>query len=174
MINIIILLGESASGKSTIENKLVKKGYKKIVSYTTREMRKGEEDGVDYHFISNQDFLNKLSCGFFAENVSYGGWKYGIAIEDCKDDTIVVVEPCGLRQLKQMKNISINSFYIKVEERTRLIRLVKRGDNLMEIFRRIFSDQGVFQQIEREVNYTIYNEDNEDGFQKILNILEGN
>lgn len=172
MINIIILLGESASGKSTIENKLVKKGYKKIVSYTTREMRKGEEDGVDYHFISNQDFLNKLSCGFFAEDVSYGGWNYGIAIRDCKDDTIVVVEPCGFRQLKLINNMSIKSFYIKVNERERLIRLVKRGDNLMEVFRRIFSDQGVFQKIDKEVDYIIQNDEGQDGFEQILKILE--
>lgn len=53
----IALLGESASGKSTIEKELINKyGLKKIVSYTTRQPRVGEEDGVDYHFVTDAEF----------------------------------------------------------------------------------------------------------------------
>ena len=47
----IILVGESASGKSTIEKILTEKyGYKKTISYTTRQPRDGEINGVNYHF----------------------------------------------------------------------------------------------------------------------------
>ena len=53
----LVIVGESASGKSTTEKCLCALyGYKKIVSYTTRLPRDGEEDGVDYHFISMEDF----------------------------------------------------------------------------------------------------------------------
>ena len=49
----LILIGKTASGKDTILNQLVKKhGYKKIVTYTSRPMRKGEKQDVTYHFIS--------------------------------------------------------------------------------------------------------------------------
>lgn len=157
MFNIIVLIGESASGKSTIEKELVKRGLSKIVSYTTRPIRKNEVDGIDYHYISKEEFLSKLQNGFFAEHTIYNEWYYGIATNDCIDNAVVVVEPHGFRQLKQMDGMNITSFYIKVKERERLIRMVKRGDNLLEVFRRIFSDQGVFQFIENEVDCVVDN-----------------
>ena len=160
MFNIIVLIGESASGKSTIEKELVNRGFKKIVSYTTRPIRKNEKDGVDYHYINKEDFLDKFKNGFFAEHTIYNEWYYGIATDDCIDDAVVVVEPHGFRQLKQIDGMNIISFYIQVDERERLVRMVKRGDNLLEVFRRIFSDQGVFQFIENEVDYVIDNNSN--------------
>lgn len=169
----IILIGESASGKSTIEKELVKKGYKKIISYTTRPIRKNEIDGIDYHYISVDEFKNKLSNGFFAENTIYNDWYYGIAKQDCVDDAVVVVEPHGFRQLIKLEDLHIISFYIKVDERERLIRMVKRGDNLLEVFRRIFSDQGVFQFIDKEVDYVVDNYDINECVRKITNIIGG-
>lgn len=160
MFSIIILIGESASGKSTIEKKLVNKRLKKIISYTTRPIRPNEKDGIDYHYISKEEFLDKLQNGFFAEYTIYNSWYYGIAVPDCKDDSIVVVEPHGFKQLRKINGLNVISFYIKTDERERLIRMVKRGDNLLEVFRRIFSDQGVFQFIEDEVDYVINNNSN--------------
>jgi len=160
VFSIIILIGESASGKSTLEKELVNRGFNKIISYTTRPIRQGEKDGVDYHYISEEEFLNKLNNGFFAEYTIYNSWYYGIAVPDCKDNSVVVVEPHGFSQLKKIDRLNIISFYIKVDERERLIRMVRRGDNLLEVFRRIFSDQGVFQFIDQEVNYVIDNNSN--------------
>ena len=160
MFIIIILIGESASGKSTIEKELVKRGLNKIISYTTRPIRKDETDGIDYHYITKDEFLDKLHGKFFAEFTIYNEWYYGIAVEDCIDNAVVVVEPHGFRQLKNLDYINTISFYIQVNERERLIRMVKRGDNLLEVFRRIFSDQGVFQFIANEVDYVIDNNSN--------------
>lgn len=171
----IVLIGESASGKSTIEKELVKRGFNKIISYTTRPIRKDETDGIDYHYISKEEFLSKLHSKFFAEYTIYNEWYYGIAKNDCKDDSVVVVEPHGFKQLKRMNEINIISFYIKVDERERLIRMVKRGDNLLEVFRRIFSDQGVFQFIENEVDYVIDNNSNiNNSVEKIIELIGGN
>ena len=129
----ILLVGESASGKSAIEKQLVNYGYSKIVSYTTRPMREGEVNGIDYHYISEEDFLYHLKINFFAEYTIYNGWYYGIAHEDCLDNSVVVVEPHGFRQLLKIPNLHIKSFYIQVPERVRLKRMVDRGDNLMEV-----------------------------------------
>jgi guanylate kinase len=169
----IILIGESASGKSTIEKKLTEKKYSKIISYTTRPMRKGEYDGVDYHYISEDTFADKLKNNFFIEYTTYNGWHYGIAKEDCLDNSVVVVEPHGFRQLQKIKDLRIKSFYIKVTERERMIRMIKRGDNLMEVFRRIFSDQGVFQCIDEEVDYIVENNDLDQTVENILDTLNG-
>ena len=169
----ILLVGESASGKSTIEKQLVNYGYSKIVSYTTRPMREGEVNGIDYHYISEEDFLYHLKINFFAEYTVYNGWYYGIAHEDCLDNSVVVVEPHGFRQLLKIPNLHIKSFYIQVPERVRLKRMVDRGDNLMEVFRRIFSDQGLFQFIDKEVDYVVQNIAINDCLQEVLNKIKG-
>ena len=154
----IIIIGCAGAGKSTIEKSLVRKGYKKITSYTSRPIRECEKEGVDYHFITEEDFKERLANDFFIEHTEYNGWFYGISKDTCDNNAIVVVEPYGFRQLKSKKDLNIISFFIEVPERVRLKRMVDRGDNLMEVFRRIFSDQGVFQGIEREVDYVINND----------------
>ena len=170
----IILVGESASGKSTIERCLCDNyNYKRVISYTTRPKREYETDGIDYHYISKENFEEKLKQGFFAEHTMYRDWYYGSAVEDCTDDKVIVANPHGLRQLNKMSNVKAISFYIKVPERIRLIRMLNRGDDILECFRRIFSDQGVFQNVEEDTNYIIENYDSEINTQAktIINIV---
>lgn len=156
----IVLIGESASGKTTLEKELSKRGYDRIVSYTTRPIRErdNEVDGVDYHFISEKQFLSLMRTGFFAECTNYNDWYYGIAKEDCLDNSVVVVEPYGFRQLQKLEGLNIQSFYIKTSWQTRLKRMIDRGDNLMEMFRRVVSDMGVFQGIDNEVSHVVDND----------------
>ena len=154
----IVLVGESASGKSSIEKNLVDNhGFKKIVSYTTRSPRKGEITGVDYHFISPEHFLELKNQGFFAETAQYNGWYYGTAKEDCTNDKVAVLTPHGLRQVSKLEGIDVTSFYINVPRRDRLIKILQRGDNIEEAYRRSLSDVGQFDGIADEVNFVIDN-----------------
>lgn len=155
---IIALVGESASGKSTIEKDLVKLGHKKITSYTTRSIRKGEVDGVDYHYISDDEFKRLQSANFFAEVGEYRGWLYGSAKEDFVDNSVIVLTPHGLRQVKRDRAIEVCSFYINVPRRDRLIKILQRGDDLEEAYRRSLTDVGVFDGIKDEVDSVINNE----------------
>lgn len=154
----IVLVGESASGKSSIERYLVDNcGYNKVVSYTTRQPREGEVDGVDYHFITVERFEYLSEQGFFAESAIYNNWHYGIAKEDCTDDKVAVLTPHGLRQVSKIDGVNITSFYINVPRRDRLIKILQRGDDIEESYRRNVSDVGQFDGIEDEVNYVINN-----------------
>ena len=154
----IVLCGESASGKSSIERHLVDyHGFSKVVSYTTREPRHGEVDGVDYHFINTEQFLELKEQGFFAETAVYNNWNYGTAKEDCTDDKVAVLTPHGLRQVSKLDSINVTSFYINVPRRDRLIKILQRGDNIEEAYRRSLSDVGQFDGIVDEVNYVIDN-----------------
>src|SRR5574344_3087327 len=103
----IILIGDSGSGKSTIENELSSHhGFKKIISCTTRKPREGEVDGKDYWFISNDEFEEMIDFGIMAEYEEYSQDRfYGTLREDyCLDgNNVVVLTPNGYRQLK--KNI---------------------------------------------------------------------
>jgi guanylate kinase len=154
----IILVGESASGKSTVEKELVKTyKLKRIISYTTRPPRETETDGVDYHFISKEKFHELEMNNFFAEIGNYRGWWYGSAVEDCTDDKVAVLTPHGLRQMKAIDRLNITSFYIKIPRRDRLIKILQRGDDIEECYRRSLSDVGQFDGIEDEVDYVIDN-----------------
>ena len=154
----IVLVGESASGKSSIEKYLVDNyGYNKIVSYTTRQPRENEINGIDYHFISVEQFKSLKKQDFFAETAIYNGWYYGVAKKDCTDDKVAVLTPHGLRQVSKIKDINVISFYINVSRRDRLIKILQRGDDIEESYRRNLSDVGMFDGICDEVDYVINN-----------------
>ena len=83
---LVILVGMSGSGKDTVLRDLVEnKGFDPIVSTTTRPMREGEQDGVDYHFTTREAFEKGIEEGKFLEYRAYdtlvGGkpdtWYYG-------------------------------------------------------------------------------------------------
>ena len=72
----LILMGRTASGKTLVMDKLVKNnGFNSVVTYTTRPIRKCEIPNVTYHYISEEDFLQKIERGFIAE------WKKYITTE---------------------------------------------------------------------------------------------
>lgn len=154
----IAIVGESGSGKSSAVAKLIDNyGCKKLVTYTTRSPRSGEFDGVDYHFVTCEKYDEMVNNNQFAENASYNGWKYGIAREDCTNDSVVIVTPKGLRALKKDRSLHISSFYINVPRRDRLIKILQRGDDIEEAYRRSLSDVGQFDGIEDEVDFVIDN-----------------
>ena len=164
----MIILGKTASGKDTIVNKLVKDyGYKKIITYTTRDMRQGEKQGITYHFVSEDEFRQKINKGFFAEyktyNTEFGKWYYGSALEDLNnadDKTVIILTPQGYRDVKdKLSNKNITTIYINADNETLKKRLVRRGDDPKEAARRIKHDNVDFKHIEREVDSVIYNKE---------------
>ncbi len=161
MNKLIVLLGESASGKSVTEKELVNiYGFKRIILYTTRPQRDTEKNGIDYHFISESEFNHLKDNGSMIVHTRYKeDWQYGIMKADCRTghNKVVILTPSGLRMLKKFKNINIYSFYIKVSRRDRLICALRRGDCIDEAIRRNLSDVGQFDGIEEEVDKVIYN-----------------
>ena len=89
MAKIIIISAPSGTGKSTIINWLMQHEELRLtmsVSCTSRAPRKGEIDGVAYHFISNEDFRKRISDGEFLEYEEvYGGTLYGTLKQEVED-----------------------------------------------------------------------------------------
>lgn len=170
----IALLGESASGKTTLQNLFVEKHptYRKIIAYTTRPKREGETEGVEYHFVSQATFDELLKRDFFIEWTEYRGWYYGTAKADIKNKhSIAILTPPGLRAIKR-ERIPVTSVYIGVDRRTRLISLLLRGDDVDEAYRRNLSDVGQFIKIEDEVDYVIDNGGYQMTEEQLLQCLE--
>lgn len=81
--NIVILSGPSGVGKDTIINawKAANPLVERVVTYTTRNMRDGEVDGIDYHFVTERTFLEKAKAGDFLEHKEVHGNRYGTPVE---------------------------------------------------------------------------------------------
>lgn len=151
----IVIVGESGGGKSSVAKLLSEKyNFTNVVTYTTRPMRANEVDGVDYHFVDDRQ-LDKMRDSLCLE-ADYRGWKYAADRNDLTDDTVIVVTPSGLRELKKL-GIDFTSIYLNVPRRDRLIQLLNRGDDIEEAYRRSLSDVGQFDGVENEVDIVINN-----------------
>lgn len=141
----IILIGPSASGKTEVAKELMNKyHYKKVITYTTRLPRENETNDVDYHFISLDDFVKKISQDFFFETVNYNGNFYGTARADLNDNSVVVLEPRGFRSYKEKGAKNVVSFYLESDEEHRIKRMKYRGDRDDKIKERIANDRKAF------------------------------
>ena len=153
----IVIVGESASGKSTLAKKYEDwLDFKRIVTYTTRQPRQNEKEGVDYHFIDDAEFERLDKEGFFAETAEYNGWKYGSAKKDYVTNAVAVLTPRGLRSVKR-NGVECTSIYLDVPRRDRLMKCLSRQDNIEEAYRRSLSDVGQFDGIADEVDYVLKN-----------------
>ena len=167
---IIVLLGASGSGKSTIENQLsTQYGFEKIVSYTTRQPRNNEENGKDYWFIDNDTFREIMNRDLFAEHDEYSQNRlYGTLKSDYVDgNKVVVLTPNGLRQLKKnCPNEDILTVLVEASLGTRVKRYIDRCgvdkfnfDDKNEIASRVERDYSMFLGLEKEVDLVIHNDE---------------
>lgn len=153
----IIIVGASASGKTVIAKYLIEKyGFKKFITTTTRKPRQGEENDVDYHFVSDEVFNEKIQNNEFVEHVSYSDKKYGSEKREIDDNKILIVEPKGLTSYLRLHNKSIVTFYLKCNKEVRFNRMIERNDDVEEINKRIEHDDEIFTlEVSKKVNYII-------------------
>lgn len=164
----IIIFGKTASGKSRVVDELVKRGFKKIVTTTTRPARKSEVDGVDYNFISEEEFEQLINTRYFAEWKKYdtveGAWYYGSPLDEISradNKSIVILTPDGYRDIKDELDDHI-AIYIYANNKTIRSRLSKRGDKKEEADRRIKQDNNDFKDAEFLADRIFYNNEDKD------------
>lgn len=175
----IVFIGKSCSGKDTVVNKLISQhNYKKIVTFTTRPMRKGEQQDVTYHFVSDEEFKEKIDNGFFAEwktyNTEFGVWYYGTSLEDLEnadDKTVIILTPDGYRDVVDKLSTKPKAIYLYANNSTIKERLISRGDDKNEAQRRLEHDNADFKGIENEVDKIFYNNKGSDIDDVVNNIL---
>src|SRR5437016_12791354 len=79
MAGVFVITGPSGVGKGTLIRGLMERldGLELSVSATTRAPRPGERDGVDYHFLTREEFDRRVAAGEFVEHADYAGRSYG-------------------------------------------------------------------------------------------------
>ena len=153
----IILVGASASGKTAICKELIETyGFCKFVTTTTRDMRINEIQNVDYHFVTKEEFNNKIKNDEFIEYVTYANNYYGSEKKEIGDKKVIILEPLGLLSYLKMHDKRIVTFYIECKEDVRKKRMEERKDNPLDIEKRLENDKLVFtKDIENEVDFVI-------------------
>lgn len=184
---VIILCGESGSGKDTIKDWLVKNEYESIVSYTTREPRSVEKDGIDYCFVSDKCFDFMKNNGLMAEYEEYSQNRfYGTLTSDYitnpSNDKVVILTANGVRQAKKTldaNNIQYKVIYVTCPLGQRMKRYIDRiGDKDFtfsdkdELASRVERDFGMFMGMKQIADLTIVNDNDASIAEHTSNIIK--
>lgn len=150
---IIALFGKSGAGKDTIQKWLINNiDMNSIISCTTRPPRDYEQNGIDYHFISIDEFTKKILDYSMLEATSFNDWFYGTPIESLSFDkiNIGVFNIEGINSLMQNPQLHILPIHIVANDKVRLLRILQREKNpdCYEICRRFLTDEKDFSDID--------------------------
>ena len=163
MSKIWILMGKSATGKDTIFKMLKEQTevpLHTIVPYTTRPIREGEREGVEYHFVTEEEYLLQKEAGKIIEQRAYetvhGLWRY-FTVKDSQwdlehHDYIMINTLEGYEQVRAyFGDDVVKPIYITVEDGERLTRALEREKQqkmpkYKELCRRYLADEEDFSQ----------------------------
>ena len=178
---LVLLSGVSGAGKDTIKKELLKRIPNAVTlpSFTSRDMRLGEVEGDHYHFISKEEFEEKIRKGDFYEYDLHHGNYYGTSRElmnnKIKEGKIIVkdIEVNGTENLLKIlgNDTRIVTIFLKVGKEELKRRLIERGDNIQDIEVRL----GRLEYEEDKIklyDYVIKNDDFEKTVQVIMTIIE--
>jgi guanylate kinase len=103
---ILVITGPSGVGKGTLIRGLLEQvpGLELAVSATTRKPRDGEVNGVDYHFLSEEDFDRRVAAGEFVEHAEYAGNRYGTLRSELSRPArgiVLEIDVQGARQVRE-------------------------------------------------------------------------
>jgi guanylate kinase len=154
---IIALLGKAGAGKDTVAKVLVENNpeWHMMVSCTTRPMREGEKEGVNYYYLTNEEFAKKVLNGEMLEAVCFNNWYYGTDKTTLLPGINVgVFNPegydCFLESAKIDPELTVIGFYVYVDDKIRMMRQLTRetDPDVKEICRRYFADLEDFDDID--------------------------
>jgi guanylate kinase len=162
-----IVAAPSGAGKSSLVNALIKRlpfVYLSI-SHTTRAMRPGEEDGEHYHFISEEEFVQRVGEGEFLEHARvfdnyYGtSQKYVQSQLDAGHDVILEIDWQGAQQVRRLMPGCKSIYILPPSKEALLERLEKRQQDSAEVVARRMKDAVSEMSHYAEFDYLIINDD---------------
>ena len=186
---IFALLGYMGVGKDTILKQVLKDidDVKPIISTTTRPMRKGETEGVEYYFIDDVEFFRRgtdfVEQRIYHTKVKENGvekeatWRYGIERAELEKDDylIVIVDSVGYKELKNyVGNGKIVPIFISAPQEELKARALARGDLEAEVDRRLKDDYERFMDFRvRTVYHEVKNGEGrlEEAIKEVENII---
>lgn len=176
---LIVLSGPSGSGKNTVCDmaKEVMPNIWESVSMTSRKPRKGEVDGKDYYFVSEEEFEKNIEDGKMLEHAKFAGNYYGTPREsvqkqlDAGKDVLLVIEIQGALQIKEKIPQALFVFLLppSMKELKRRLRMRKTEteEKLMERFETAYKEINELS----KYNYVIVNDKADEAARKLEAII---
>jgi guanylate kinase len=176
-----VLSSPSGAGKTTLSRMLLEneKNLQMSVSVTTRPIRPGEQDGVDYHFVKPDEFKAMSAEGNLLEHATVFGHSYGTPAEFVENsleqgiDVLFDIDWQGTRQLAEKRRIDLVSVFILPPSMAALEeRLRKRAQDSDDVVRfRMEKAAGEIAHWD-EYDYVVINRDLEKTLKQITHILK--
>jgi guanylate kinase len=178
---VIVIVAPSGAGKTTIAQQLLK-DYPKIkfsTSATTRNPRKGETNGEDYYFLSDEEFDQKINNEEFLEWEHYSGNRYGTLRSEV--DKLVEsgyfplldIEVKGALNVQRLYNSDAISIFIEPPSMTELKdRLSKRGSETESSLQQRLKRAEMEMNYADRFDYSVVNDDLEEAYTEVKNIIE--
>lgn len=141
---LVVISGPSGVGKGTVRKALFnmpKHNLTYSVSMTTRKMRPGEVDGVDYYFVSKEEFEHKIEDGKLLEHAEFVGNYYGTPLDkvneqlDMGHEVVLEIEVEGALQVKKKMPDCVMIFLVPPGKQALYDRLKGRGTESEEVIR---------------------------------------
>jgi guanylate kinase len=164
---VFVITGPSGVGKGTLIKLLLERvpGLALSVSATTRSPREGEEDGVDYHFLTKEQFDERIAAKDFLEFATYSGNHYGTLnseLDRCLDkgrSVVLEIEVQGAQQVRAARPDSVQIFIAPPDPAVLRERLRGRGtDSAEAIDRRLKTAENELAQ-QDDFDHRIVNDD---------------
>ena len=177
---LIVVSGPSGAGKDTICQKLIKENSNiwMSVSMTTRKPRPLEKDGVDYFFVSSEEFENKIKDNTFLEYAYYNDNYYGTPKDKVEEklnegkDVILVIDINGAVNIKKIIPSALFIFIMPPDMETLKNRLIGRKteskDKVVKRFITAYNEVNNY----KKYNYVVVNDKVEDAVNKVKSIIQ--
>ena len=177
---LIVFSAPSGCGKGTMLEEILKdKSFAVSVSATTRAPREGEKDGVNYHFLSREDFEQRIADGKFIEHAEYCQNLYGTLSSEVDGrlqqglNVILEIEPQGAMKIREKRPDAIFIFIVPPSVSELRRRLKKRGTETDEVIEeRVSKAAWEISQAEK-YDYVIVNDALEDAISDFFAVIRG-
>lgn len=176
---LFVISAPSGAGKTSLVAEMVRADQKLgvSVSHTTRPMREGEKDGVNYHFVSRAEFEAMISRGEFLEHADVFGNYYGTSMVWVREtlarghDVILEIDWQGAEQVRQLIPECVSVFIVPPSYEILRDRLVGRGTDASDVVERRLSEAREECRHAEEFDYLVVNDDFREALADLLAVV---
>ena len=176
----VILSSPSGAGKTTISKKIQQKyqNFKISVSHTTRKPRSNEVEGIDYYFINENDFKDKVKSYEFYEYAKIFGNYYGTSKESVlnllknKNDVLFDIDWQGTQQLSKFKELNLLKIFILPPSKEELKkRLIQRNQDKPDVVEERLKAYDADSAHKQDYDHVVINDNLENCFKEVEKII---